>query len=204
MSNHASVTREQQAMTSGLTPQYVTSNYRLLFPLACLLPHMCHGFSGQVTHRRVLFSASPSPKPRLLFTAEASPVPRPTSHNPLPLFQEAMSVFCPLHLVHIAFSPTATRPFFHLLCTVSVYSSSITPRGNESLRNPVCILWLQDLEKLHFISWCHKVMPSVPFCDFKVYAPSAGIFCTKQLSLHEGNFDSELGTLNFFFLLNVS
>lgn len=54
-----------------------------------------------------IFCLSRSQTANLLFTVDVSLVPCPISHNPLPLFQEAMLIYCPPHLVYISSIVTA-------------------------------------------------------------------------------------------------
>lgn len=56
---------------------------------------------------RPIFCLSRSQTANLLFTVDVSLVPCPISHNPLPLFQEAMLIYCPPHLVYISSIVTA-------------------------------------------------------------------------------------------------
>lgn len=84
---------------------------------------VCCGFLAKSPIGTTHFLCLQIPEHNPLFTLDVSLVPCPISHNPLPLFQETMFIYCPPHLFYIFTPPHQFSPFIfgQEFCIFSVH-----------------------------------------------------------------------------------
>lgn len=142
---------------------------------------------------RPIFCLSRSQTANLLFTVDVSLVPCPISHNPLPLFQEAMLIYCPPHLVYISSITTAPIVCLYLwpsfLDFFKINSFSLVCSTFTSF---ALYIYLHSFSQSMFTSSWTPFSTSTLFCQLNVifclisiYAYTSSIF-TPSLYVNAG------------------